>query len=160
MKTDIGFNNKIIAGFAFVLAINGFLVLCGFNVSSSFMLACAIISFFASVVQLIKTRISSLKESQKIFSKLHQAQEKGEHRGWYMKRLKFFVLVGDIILYLAIIVGMCLYTGTIQYQNIALADGLTLLTMALLFIDLLLVSRDNRRIRDYKLKHSNLSGGR
>lgn len=146
----------VVLTFAVAFVYCGINELLGYPLSSSHMFVCAVWSFSAAVVQIIEVVASFLPLSKKRF--LEELREKGcdkdvlnRAEAWYAHLGRRYEIVVALIMFASLLWGLCFILRGVEYENPGLANGLTLLSIALLFLSMVVKEFVLNLIKKYKL---------
>ena len=147
---------------AFVLAFIccGIKELMGYPLSSSILLICSVWSFSFACVQIFETFVLILPMCQEHFlgelqnaGETEDALRKGKY--WFAQRCKRFKRIANMIMCISLSFGLCWIFLECSYENDALANGLTLLSIAFFFLGIAIKDFAEHRISTYTLKNEN-----
>lgn len=148
----------MIVVFVIVFVISGFRELLGYPISSSFVLVFSCWSFTTAIVQLLETVVSLIPECVEVFEReLHSIGRDDKETSlraklWYASyqgRVKF---IANFIMVVSFSFGLCFILSDASYENDALANGLTMLAIAMFFFNVVMREIIENKVKTYKLK--------
>ena len=148
----------VVLSFGLAFFIFGIKELVGFPIKDSYMLVLSIWSFIATVVQMMETIMSFFpKCREKMFEELRSngyGDEKTLKKAglWYYKRINKYESIINIMMFIVLLGGICWFIGGGDYTNNALANGLTLLSISFVFLNMVIKDYALVRIDSFRLK--------
>ena len=136
----------------------GIKVLAGYPLGPCLLLACSILSFFAGIMQILENLIAaSEKGKKKTLEELHKTQKDDEIavnnvEELYRKQIDVYKNTKSIVMFIALLSGMCLLIFGGDYENNVLSDGLTLLAIAFFFLSISINDIAESIISAFKIK--------
>lgn len=144
-KTDYGF--IFIVGFAIAYLLTGLLKLYGYAFSGKIMLGCSICSVAFAITSILETFVTGYKQAEKsVISKITDKNQSNPQvyemykimQENYMRKINWLHKLKSILLVIIMTVFFLIITTDYIEGNSTLADGLSLISFALIIFDIAL----------------------